>query len=111
MLRLPNAKIRADKDQTPNDNKRTPARPFSKISIDFVGPKEPTSAGNQYILTIQDNFSKYCELVPVRQATAEEFTRALTEKRICYSGSSVTLISDQRPHFYEPDIGKVRADL
>ena len=24
----------------------TPARPFSKISIDFVGPKEPTSAEN-----------------------------------------------------------------
>ena len=77
----------------------TPARPFSKISIDFVGPKEPTPAENQYILTIQDNFSKYCVLVPVRQATAEEVTRALTEKLICYFGSPVTLISDQGPHF------------
>ena len=77
----------------------TPARPFSKISIDFVAPKEPTSAENQYILTIQDNFSKYCVLVPVRQATAEEVTRALTEKLICYFGSPVTLISDQGPHF------------
>ena len=77
----------------------TPARPFSKISIDFVGPKKPTSAGNQYKLTIQDNFNKYCVLVSVRQATAEEVTRALTEKLICYFGSSVTLISDQGPHF------------
>ena len=77
----------------------TPAWPFSKISIDFVGSKEPTSARNQYILTIQDNFSKYCVLVPVRQATAEEVTRALTEKLICYFGSPVTLISDQGPDF------------
>ena len=77
----------------------TPARPFSKISIDFVGPKEPTSAENQYILTIQDNFNKYCVLVPVRQATAEEVTRTLTEKLICYFGSPVTLMSDQGPHF------------
>ena len=68
-------------------------------AIDFVGPKEPTSVGNQYILTIQDNFSKYCVLVPVRQTTAEEVTRALTEKLICYFGSLVTLISDQGPHF------------
>ena len=73
-----------------------PARPFSKISIDFVGPKEPTSAENQYILTIQDNFSKYCVLVPVRQVTAEEVTRALTEK----------LIS-----FYELDTRRIRADF
>ena len=77
----------------------TPARPFGKISIDFVGPKEPRSAENKYILAIEDNFSKYCVLVPVRQATAEEVTRALTEKLICYFGSPVTLISDQGPHF------------
>ena len=36
--------------------------------------------------------------MPVRQATAEEVTRALTEKLICYFGSPVTLISDQGPH-------------
>ena len=70
----------------------TPARPFSKISINFVCPKEPTSAGNQYIMTIQDNFSKYCVLLPVRQATAEEVTNALTEKLICYFESPATLI-------------------
>ena len=30
----------------------TPSKPFSKISIDFVGPKEATKLNNQYILTI-----------------------------------------------------------
>ena len=77
----------------------TPTRPFSKISIDFVGPKELTEAGNRYILTILDSFSKFCILVPTHHATAEEVTHALLEKFICYFGSPVTLISNQETHF------------
>ena len=38
----------------------------TKISIDFVGPKEFTETGNRYILTIQDSFSKFCLFVPTR---------------------------------------------
>ena len=77
----------------------TPSKPFSKISIDFVGPKEPTETGNRYILTIQNSFSKFCVFVPTRHATAEEVIRALLEKFICYFRSPVTLISDQGTHF------------
>ena len=69
----------------------TPSKPSSKISLDFVGPKEPTEAGNQYILTIQDNFSKYCILAPVKQATAEEVTQVLTNKVISYFGPQIRL--------------------
>ena len=64
----------------------TPSKPFSKISMDFVSPKEPTKEGNQYIQTIQDYFSKYCILTPVKQATSEEVSRVLTNKLICYFG-------------------------
>ena len=77
----------------------TPSKPFSNISIDFVGPKKSTETGNRYILTIQDSFSKFCVFVPTRHVTAEEVTRPLLEKFICYFGSPVTLISDQRTHF------------
>ena len=77
----------------------TPSKPFSKISMDIVGPKELTEAGNLYSLTIQDNSSKYCILTPVKQATAEEVTRALTNKLISYFGPPSTLITDQGSHF------------
>ena len=77
----------------------TPSKPFSKILIDFVGPKEATRLDNQYILTMQDNFSKYCILVPTKHATAEEVTRALTEKLISYFGPPAVIISDQGTHF------------
>ena len=77
----------------------TPSKPFIKISIDFVGPKEVTRLDNQYILTIQDNFSKYCILAPTKQATAEEVTRVLMEKLISYFGTPAVIISDQGTHF------------
>ena len=77
----------------------TPSKPFRKISMDSVGPKEPTEAGNQYILTVQDNFSKYCILVPVKHASAEKVTRVLTNKVTSYFGSPSTLITDQGSHF------------
>ena len=77
----------------------TLSRPFCKISIDFVRPKEPKQTGNRYILTIQDSFSKFCIFVTKRHATAEEVTHALLEKFICYFGSPTTLISDQGIHF------------
>ena len=77
----------------------TPSKPFVKISIDFVGPKEVTRLDNQYILTIQDNFSKYCILAPTKQAMAEEVTRVLTEKLISYFGTPAVIISDQGTHF------------
>ena len=76
----------------------TPSKPFTKISINFVGPKEVTRLDNQYILTIQDNFSMYCILAPTKQA-AEEVTRVLTEKIISYFGTPAVIISDQGTHF------------
>ena len=65
----------------------------------IVGPKEVTRLDNQYILTIQDNFRKYCILAPTKQATAEEVTRVLTEKLISYFGTPAVIISDQGTHF------------
>ena len=37
----------------------TPGTAFEKISMDIAGKLPITSSQNQYILTIQDNFTKY----------------------------------------------------
>ena len=78
---------------------RLPIRHQDHSSIDFAWPKEPTEANNQYILTMQNNFSKYCILTPVKQATAEEVTGVIMDRLISYFGRPVTLISDQGSHF------------
>ena len=40
--------------------------PWHHVGIDFVGPISPTSnAGNRYILTLSDYFTKWVEAVPM----------------------------------------------
>ena len=43
----------------------TPAEHFDKVSLDTVGKLPTTPNGNCHILTMQDNFSKYCIAVPI----------------------------------------------
>ena len=43
----------------------TPAEPFEQVSLDTVGKLPTTPNGNRNILTMQDNFSKYCIAVPI----------------------------------------------
>ena len=48
----------------------TPADAFDKVSIDLVGPLRLTPDGHRYVLTMQDNLTKYClaEAIPNKQA-------------------------------------------
>ena len=43
----------------------TPAEPFDKVPLDTVGKLPTTPDGNRHILTMQNNFSKYCIAVPI----------------------------------------------
>jgi len=42
----------------------TAKKPFEKIFLDIVGPVDLSCKGNSYILTIQDDLSKYSIAVP-----------------------------------------------
>ena len=78
----------------------TPSRAFEKISIDYYGPiNKPSTEGNMYILSVQDWLTKYVVLIPVKQATAEETRRALTNYFIAYFGTPEKLLSDRGSHF------------
>jgi hypothetical protein len=58
----------------------TSSHAFEKISIDFSGPLNTTPEGYKHILTVQNCLYKYCILVPVKHANAEEVAKGLTEK-------------------------------
>jgi len=45
-------------------------KPWEYVGVDFVGPLPRTSRGNAYILVFVDYFSKWVEIVAVREATA-----------------------------------------
>lgn len=43
----------------------TPIRTFAKLPIPLVGPLPITVSGNQYVLTWEDNLSKYLGAIPL----------------------------------------------
>ena len=61
----------------------TPTTAFEKISMDIVGPLPETKSGNLYILTIQDNYTKYSLVIPLPNNEAGTIAHAFVKKFIC----------------------------
>ena len=49
----------------------TPMEPNEKVALDIIGPLPKTKRGNQYILSIQDQLTKYLMLIPLKDQKAE----------------------------------------
>ncbi|XP_076385682.1 uncharacterized protein LOC143264081 [Megachile rotundata] len=73
----------------------TPLDAFDKVSLDILGPLPLTSKGHSYILTIQDNLTKYSVAAPIVSITAEDVARAFTEHFICKFGCPKAILTDQ----------------
>ena len=60
---------------------------FEKVSMNIFGPLPETKSGNLYILTIQDNFTKYSLAIPLPNHLAGTIADAFVKKFICIFGS------------------------
>lgn len=86
----------------------TPINVFDKIAMDIVGPITPESdQGHRFILTIQDNLSKFSFAIPLVSATANEIAYALVTDFICLFGCPKIILTDQGAAF----IGRVMKQL
>ena len=72
-----------------------PTTAFEKISMDIVGPLPETKSGILYILTIQDNFTKYSLAIPLPNHQASTIADAFVIKFICIFGSPKGVLTDQ----------------
>ena len=77
----------------------TPGTAFEKISMDIVGRLPITSSQNQYILTIQDNFTKYSLAIPLPNHQVGTIADAFVKKFICIYGSPKAVLTDQAADF------------
>jgi hypothetical protein len=71
---------------------------MQSISIDTMGPFPLDKDGNIYIIVIVDNFSRYVELVPAADCTAEAAAYALN-RHIAQFGAPKEMLSDNGPQF------------
>ena len=67
--------------------------------MDIVGSLPETKSGNLYILTIQDNFTKYSLAIPLPNHQASTIADAFVKKFICIFGSPKGVLTDQGRDF------------
>ncbi|PNF16929.1 hypothetical protein B7P43_G03694 [Cryptotermes secundus] len=60
--------------------------PSDKVYLDIVGPLPTTETGMKYIVTCQDNLSKYFMAIPLQNQTADEVTNAFVKNIILNYG-------------------------
>ena len=77
----------------------TPGKTFDKIAMDIVGPFNITKNNNKYILSIQDQLSKFIILVCLKDQTAESVSDAFIKKFICIFGCPKIVLTDREANF------------
>lgn len=73
--------------------------PMECWSMDIIGPLPETSAGNQYILTMCDMFTKWPEAVALPEQSAEAIAKAIVSRIITTHGVPHKILSDQGRNF------------
>ena len=69
--------------------------PMERIHIDFLGPLPKTAAGNEHILMMVDQYTKWVEIIPLPSQTAEVTARAAVNEFFTRFGCPFHLFSDQ----------------
>ena len=62
--------------------------------MDLFGPLR-TDTGKKFVLCMTDAFSKYAEIVAIKNKEAETVAEAVFNHLICSHGTPVMLLSDQ----------------
>ena len=79
-----------------------PSKPLDFVSIDSLVDLPPTTRGNRHILVVNDHFSKFIKLYPIKNRLAETAAKCLSDYFLEY-GIPGKLLSDQDPA-YEPKL-------
>ena len=73
--------------------------PMERVHIDFLGPLPETPRGNTNILVMVDQFTKWCEIIPLPSQTAEVTAKAAVNDFFTRFGCPFILHSDQGRNF------------
>ena len=73
--------------------------PFEKVMLDIVGPLPLTESGNKYILTLQDDLTKFSQAYPIPNQETTTIANELSSKFICTFGIPKVILTDQGTNF------------
>jgi hypothetical protein len=85
--------------KAPFQETNTQYQPWDKIYLDIVGTLNMTEDGYKYILTCQDNLSKYLIAVPMLAQKAEEVSLTFLSHVVLLYGIPQNIVTDQGTQF------------
>jgi len=77
----------------------TSSTPFEKVFLDIVGPITLTDNGNKYILTLQDDLTKFSQAYAIPNHEAKTIAEKLVRNFICKFGVPKYIVTDQGKDF------------
>jgi transposase InsO family protein len=77
----------------------TVTKPFERICLDIVGSLPKTLSDNEYILTMQDELTRYAIAVALRATDAETVAQAFIECFVCNYGIPTSILTDCGTNF------------
>ena len=72
---------------------------MERVHLDFLGPLPKTEHGNEYVLMMVDQFTKWVECIPLPTQTAEETARAAVNEFFARFGYPFQIFTDQGRNF------------
>ncbi|KAI8500155.1 hypothetical protein Bbelb_217210 [Branchiostoma belcheri] len=73
--------------------------PNDRVAMDIAGPYPKSRSGNKYILVASDYFTKWVEIFPMEDETAESVAKCFYKGWICVHGPPQSLHTDQGRNF------------
>lgn len=77
----------------------TSFRPFQRIFLDVVGRLPTSHRNNSYILTIQDDLTKFLFAFPIENHQANTIAKVFVENFVCIHGIPMSILTDNGPEF------------
>ena len=86
-------------DKAPLSPLPIPARPFSRLHIDILGPLTSSSEDHKYILLVVCAFTGWCECFPLKTQESSVIAQILYAEIFCRFGAPDILVSDRGKNF------------
>jgi transposase InsO family protein len=77
----------------------TAKHPFERCALDIVGSLTETVSRNKYILTFQDELSKFVIGIPIPQQDAETIAKEFVLDVVLKFGAPAQILTDQGSNF------------
>ncbi|MES9881488.1 MAG: RNase H-like domain-containing protein, partial [Sedimenticola sp.] len=93
---------KCNKSKKSSNTPRAPMRafhagfPMERVHMDILGPFNTSSSGNKYILMIICQFTKWIDMIPISDQTAENFSHIII---VSYFGCPLEIFTDQGSNF------------